>query len=238
MDLRQYMEKLRAHNELQEITAEVDWNLEAAAVSAMNGRLGGPALWFKKIRGYPAGYTLAANLFSGRRGREWRRHAIALRLDPGVTYERFAAECMRRLSAPIKPIVVESGPCKEEIHVGPEVNVPEFPWPYLHRGDAGRYGTVQTIITKDYYGDWVNWGNYRLLVHSKNKVGSLLTRGQQCAYMFYEHWEPNQCGDAFLYRHRGRPRVLHSGVFAHAGRFQRGRCRGSSGGGPGRTSKS
>lgn len=205
MDLREYIERLKAEGELLEVETEVDWNLEAAAISAMNGRIGGPALLFRKVKGYPEGYRLAGNLFGGRKGREWIRYAIALGLDPGISYEEFIGEYLRRLGAPIKPMVVDQGPCKEEIHLGKDVNLFEFPWPYLHQGDGGRYGTIQSVITKDYYSDWVNWGNYRAMVHTKNKLGVLLSRGQQCAYQFYEHWEPNNTPMPFCIAIGGDP---------------------------------
>ena len=56
--IRAFIDRLREMGELVEIEEEVDWNLEAAAFSTMSCRVGGPILWFKKIKGYPEGYTL------------------------------------------------------------------------------------------------------------------------------------------------------------------------------------
>jgi len=46
---------------------------------------------------------------------------------------------MRRSKNRIKPVVVESGPCKENIIKGNEVDLAKFPIPLIHDGDGGRY---------------------------------------------------------------------------------------------------
>jgi len=59
----------------------------------------------------------------------------------------------------LKPIVVEAGdaPCKEHIVMGKDVNLFDFPWPFIHQSDGGRYGTLQTHIIEDPDTGWVNW---------------------------------------------------------------------------------
>ena len=65
----------------------------------------------------------------------------------------------------IPPIRVNTGPCKENIILGDDVDVLKFPIPLIHGGDGGRYiGTWHTVITKDPDSSWVNWGMYRLMV--------------------------------------------------------------------------
>ncbi len=189
MDLREYLAKLKEIGELREVSEEVHWNLEAAAFSAMMCRVGGPGLLFNKITGCPSGYRLAGNIFAGTKERPWRRYALMLDLDPDIEYMDFVEKWARRVVTPVRPTVVSTGPCKEEIHIGKEVNIFEFPIPYLHEGDGGRYGTIQCFINKDPDSEWVNWANYRFLVHTRNKLGILMSHGQQGADLFYRKYE-------------------------------------------------
>ncbi len=80
-------------------------------------------------------------------------------------------EYLKRKNHPISPVLVNNGPCKENIDVGAEVDLLKFPVPVLHADDGGRYiGTWHLVATKDLDSDWVNWGMYRLMLHDKNTL--------------------------------------------------------------------
>ncbi len=80
-------------------------------------------------------------------------------------------EYIRRKQQPIKPVLVKSGPCKENIIIGDKVDLLQFPVPMVHDGDGGRYiGTWHLTISKDLDSDWVNWGMYRHMLHNNNTV--------------------------------------------------------------------
>lgn len=188
VQFRQFLKKLSEYGELVEIEREVDWNLEAAAILAMSYRVEGPAVLFKKIRGYPPGYSLVGGLYAGKRRQPWRKMAIALGLSPDLSYEEWVKEFTARLDHPIKPLIVSTGACKEEIHVGEEVDVFEFPLPYIHFGDGGRYGgTLPITITRHPYRNWVNIGNYRWMAHDRDKLGGDFQPGQHMADMYAEY---------------------------------------------------
>jgi UbiD family decarboxylase len=51
-DLREFINRLRSEKELAEISAEVDWRYEIGGIVRKNLDLKGPALLFKKIKGY------------------------------------------------------------------------------------------------------------------------------------------------------------------------------------------
>src|SRR3990172_8047951 len=190
MDLRDHIQRLKDVGDLIEVDGEVDWNLEAAAIESMMGRLNGPALLFNRIKGIREGRLLSGHF----RGRsilnDHRRAAIALGMDPDINWQGFRDECVRRFSSPIPPMEVSTGPCKENIVMGEEVNLFAFPFPYIHFGDGGRAGTLQAWIGKDPDIAWTNWGNYRIQFHSRNKLGGLLLPGKHMADMFYLKYEP------------------------------------------------
>ena len=191
-DLREYLARLEEYGMLINIDREVHWNLESSAIATMNMRLGGPALHFTNIKGYP-GHSLATCLFSAHdQRRPWEKVSVAFGLEPKTPMEEMRAEIRNRMAHPIKPVVVSSGPCKEVIKLGKECNVYDFPLPYIHDGDGGRMvGTCHSVITKDYDTDWVNWGMYRVMAHSKTKMGGSFQVGQHMANMYYMGYERN-----------------------------------------------
>jgi len=169
-DLREFIAKLEKEGEALRIEEEVDWNLEAGAILRRSAEQGLPAPFFQKIKGYPQGYRLFGNSAAN-----FKRMAISMDLKPDTHPKELIEEYIRRRQKRIKPVLVNDGPCKENIHIGDEVNLLEFPVPMLHEGDGGRYiGTWHITISKDLESDWVNWGMYRSMLQSKNAVGILM----------------------------------------------------------------
>ncbi len=171
MDLREWAAIMKEKGELVEVEVEVDWNMEAAAITAQKDILGAPGIWFKKIRGYSEEYTLMGDPLTGTWKKPWRRVAMIMGLPGDISHNDLLAEWSRRMHAPVKPVIVTSGPCKEHIHLGKDANLWEFPWPYIHYGDGGRYGTIQSFCIREPVTGWTNWGNYRMMIHGKNAVG-------------------------------------------------------------------
>ena len=166
-NLRVFIAELESQNDLLRITKEVNRDFQAAAICAMSNRADGPAALFENIQGYP-GVKMAGNLYSGlgqafiKPRKPWSRIATGLELDPLIPYEELMEVLIERKKAPIKAFEVDNSPCREEIHLGKDVNLNEFPIPWVHQGDAGRYLTSQIVIVKDPDTGWVNWGVYRL----------------------------------------------------------------------------
>lgn len=179
MKFRPFLEKLMEINELKTIDKEVDWNLEIAAISTKSFELGGPALHFKKVKDYPecsmvtgflAGPQLSHVSHPPFRGRKpWSRIAVAMGLDPTVLYTEFLDTYITRMNQPIKPIEVKTGPCKEVILKGKDIDILKFPVPFLHKNDGGRYGSG-IVIVKDPETGWQHWGWYRWMVKDKNTL--------------------------------------------------------------------
>ncbi|MBI4319456.1 MAG: UbiD family decarboxylase [Chloroflexi bacterium] len=189
-DVREYMDALEKWGELVRIEAEVDWNLEIGAVMRHSCEIGTPAAHFKKIRGYGPEYSVFGPPVARGSIATWSKVAIAMELDPEIPYHALQREYMRRISNPIKPYQVSTGPCKENIHVGKDVNLFKFPVPYIHEGDGGRYiATWAFTITKDPDSDWTNWGVYRQMIHTRNRTGGLIWPQQHNGMMYYRKYE-------------------------------------------------
>jgi UbiD family decarboxylase len=175
-NLRVFMRELEENGQLAAVNDEVDCNLEASAVGATSYQNGGPALQFKNIKGYPESLSLASGLFTGpgnlylEKTKYWYRAAIAMGMDIPIGYAQFLNTCMERLAHPILPLEVDTGPVKEVVKSGADVNVTNLPIPVLHKGDGGRYSTLQTLMVKDLDTDWVVWQNVRAMVLDKNRL--------------------------------------------------------------------
>ncbi len=153
-DVREFIKELEKENEAAQIEKEVRWNLGVGAMLRYSIEAKLPAPFFKKVADYPSGYTIFGNMLSN-----FRRIAIAMDVDPDIPPKELMEEYIRREKNPLKPILVDKGPCKENIDAEEKVDLFKFPIPFLHEGDGGRYiGTWSIIITKDIESGWVNWG--------------------------------------------------------------------------------
>lgn len=185
-DMRQFIQKLEEHGEVQRVNREVHWNLEAGAILRRTYEMGLPAPFFQKIKGYPEGYRMFGGTLSN-----FRRVALSMGLPPDTPYRELMETYLKRKEKLIKPVLVKTGPCKENILLGDKVNLFQFPAPMLHEGDGGRYlCTWHAQITKDPDSGWVNWGMYRAMIHTKNTLGGLLEPHQHIGYHYFRKYEP------------------------------------------------
>ena len=186
-DLRDYLDILEEYREVQRIDAEVDWNLEMGAITRRVYDLGAPAVLFENVKGYPKGFrALGAPLGTSKRPGHglFARTALAMHMSPTSSAKDIMSSYLTRKEKPIPPVLIKTGPCKENIDLGDAVDVLKFPIPLIHGGDGGRYiGTWHTVITKDPDSSWVNWGMYRLMVHDRNTLGCLFPMQQHIGQM-------------------------------------------------------
>ncbi len=165
-DNREFMEALRDSGDLVVIDEKVSWDLELGAISRLACERDAPAVWFTRIADYPEEHSIFVNPLA-----TWRRVAISLGLRPDSTVKQIYREYERREQKLIPPVEVKTGPCKEVILRGDEVNVFQLPAPMLHEGDGGRYiGTWDLVVSRDPTTKWTNWGIYRFMVHGPNTL--------------------------------------------------------------------
>ena len=169
-DLRDWLDHLRRHDELVEVTAEVDPDLEIAEITDRVTKSGGPALLFRNVRG--SSMPLLINQF----GTE-RRMCMALgveRLDdlgarvsdvlemtpPEGFVGKIRALGKLKSIADSRPKVVGSGPCQEVVLDPPSLD--SLPIMTCWPGDGGPYITLPAVITNDPRTGTRNVGMYRV----------------------------------------------------------------------------
>ena len=175
-DLREFLEFLDKKDHLLRIKTEVNWDEELGTIAEQAIMNGEKALLFENIKDHTN--TKGRRVAMG----HWvtsRRTALALGLEENTSNLEMLNIWRERVKSPIKPIAVSTGPCKDVILKGDDVNLFEFPAPKLHRKDGGRYFlTCHADITTDPDTGWLNLGIYRGMILSKNTIGRLLVPTQ------------------------------------------------------------
>lgn len=213
-DLREFMQACEDAGEMVTIDREVDWNLEAGAIARRIAEIGAPMAHMTKIRGCENKSILASPISKGWNS-DFSRVAIALEMDPKTSYEDLMETFVQRMAHPIRPIEVADGPCKENIITGSDINLFDFPAPYLHDGDGGRYiDTFGVTATKDPDSDWVNWGVYRHMIHKKSIMGGIVNPFQHVGMMYYQKYEARGNPMPFTISFGGCPTVAMIGSMA------------------------
>ncbi len=186
-DLPSFIQRLDEEGELARVKAEVDWKYELSAIARkVYGPPPGPALLFEKVKDYDSP-VFVGGLHT------LRRVAIALGLDPQIDEASLVKEYVSRLEHPVKPVIVDSGPCKENIYFDDDVDVLKFPVPLWGERDGGRYiGTWHQVVTKDPETGWTNVGTHRMMVHERNICGIFFPPFQHIALMYAKYQKMNR----------------------------------------------
>jgi 4-hydroxy-3-polyprenylbenzoate decarboxylase len=186
--LREYIEHLQALGEIQEIAAEVDWNLEMGAIIRRSYELRAPAPLFTRIKGIEPGFRVlgAPAGLSRQPGLALCRVALSL----GLPAQAAAREIVTALAdahdrTPQRPRRVPDGPCKENRLLGAQVDLGRLPAPYIHEGDGGRYlNTWGTVIVQTPDRHWTNWSISRMMVTGKDTLAGLVLPQQHLGIIF------------------------------------------------------
>ena len=186
-DLRSFIRRLEEEGELSRVKVEVNWDLELGAVARKAyGPPMLPALLFENIKGYDT------PLFTGGVA-TFRRIAIALGMPPESDENTIVAEYLKRMEKPLKPVLVEDGPCKENKLFGPDVDVLKFPVPRWAENDGGRYiGTWNQVVMRDPETGWINVGTYRMMVHEPDVCGLLISPSQHIGMIQKKYADMNR----------------------------------------------
>jgi UbiD family decarboxylase len=190
--LREFIDALGAIGEVQPIDQEVDWNLEIGAITRHSYELRAPAPLFNSIRGIERGFRVlgAPGGLSARPGLRYARVALALGLAPDaparLLIEGLAAAQSR---AGMPPRMVQTGPCKEHVMTGADVDLFQFPTPLIHGTDGGRY--IQTYgvnIVRTPDGSWTNWSINRMMILDRNRLTCLIPPNQHLG-VIHAQWK-------------------------------------------------
>ena len=180
-DLRDYIAKCEEEGLLCRIKKEVDWDLELSHIAKLNEEKGGPALLFENIKGYETPVITSTCTTA-------ERLALIMDMPRESTLVDLMREWVKKGETKVPPKYVETGPCKENVMKGDEVDLFKFPVPKFFPLDGGRFfGTAHFVVTKDPDSDWVNVGTYRLQLLEKNILGTQFIKGKHADIMLKKY---------------------------------------------------
>jgi 4-hydroxy-3-polyprenylbenzoate decarboxylase len=187
-DLRDWIKALDRAGELKRIGTEADPILEIAEITDRvsksrdpQGNIGGSALLFENLKGYP-GQNLLINQFGSA-----RRMNLALEVDslnevaerirgflevksPQGFLDKVKMLPMLAEMGKFFPKTVPTGPCKEVVQRD-NFSLLDFPILQCWPKDAGRFITLPCVITRDPRTGKRNVGMYRMQVYDERTAG-------------------------------------------------------------------
>jgi UbiD family decarboxylase len=198
LNFRSFVDALRDEQDLADINEEVDPKLEVAAITRRSYERRAKAPLFNNVKGAHDGLFRILGAPGGLSNvpeQSHRRLALHLGLEPSAGPKDIIDFMLKaKGQAPIPPIHVQDGPCKEVKILGDDVDLTKLPVPLLNKADGGNY--IQTLgINIVQHPDrhpvegrpWTNWSIARTMIHDKNRMSGLIMKPQHIARI-YEKW--------------------------------------------------
>jgi 4-hydroxy-3-polyprenylbenzoate decarboxylase len=197
-DLREWIAALERAGELKRIKTEVDPVLEITEIADRVSKSpeGGRALLFERPKG--SAHPVLINQFGSEARMKLalgvnsldevsgRIHQLMNMKSPEGFLEKVKMLPMLAEFGKFFPKTVATGPCKEVIKKGSDVNLLDFPilqcWPQ----DGGRFITFPCVITRDPRTGKRNTGMYRMQVYDQNTTGMHWQRQKVAAEHYRE----------------------------------------------------
>ncbi len=183
--LRGYLEALEKEGLFHWVDKEVDKDWEIASMARMifrgyteDERFG---MGFRNISGFPGGRVVAGVIAAST-----RQIATALETEPAPLpiFERIT----QGINHPIEPVLVDSGPCKDVVIGGEDLDLLSFPVPvWTPTKDAGPYLTPLWVTKDPETGDR-DIGIRRCQVKSRNKTGILFGAPDRYGAIHHVKW--------------------------------------------------
>ena len=117
------------------------------------------ALLVEKIKDYD--FPFLAGAYSTR-----EQYAAALDCDK----REIPAKLVDIISRRIKPVTVDTAPCKEVILQGDDVDLTTFPLFLHHEYDGNAYIQDSNVVSRHPESGLINWGMYRLMYRNRNET--------------------------------------------------------------------
>ena len=166
MNLRAFLQDIESKTpeDIWRIPGEVEPSSDITALVLELERRGEyPVLWFEKVRG--SAFPVVTNIFAHR-----RRYARAL----GVPLENLHDEWVRRGDRRVAPVLRQTGPVREVVKTGDQIDLNALPIINHFTEDAGPYITNGIVVAKDPDTGVRNASFHRMQLRGRNRLGTSL----------------------------------------------------------------
>jgi 2,5-furandicarboxylate decarboxylase 1 len=167
-DFRGFLNCLEENGLLVRVNKEVATEHEIAAGLRKICDTEGPALLFENVKGFP-NWRVAGGVFATR-----KHIALALGLPIDADSMTITRRYLEFDRIGIKPKMVATGPCKEIIIKGDDIDLTKLPVPIYSILDSGRFISAGVEITKLAATGGKNVSIHRRKILSKNTTGLLV----------------------------------------------------------------
>ena len=195
-DLRSFLDlvKRRAPEDFQIVSRPVDpaYEITALVVKLEKEARRRPVMLFENVKG--SAFPVLTNLHASR-----SRLAAAI----GAAPEAMLPTYLRAMERPIPPRIVSTGPVKEVVRRGKDVDLGLLPQIVHHQGDAGPYVTAAISFAKDPASETWNCAYNRLMLQGRDTTSIHLTLGKHL-------WEFSKIAEA-----RGEPLPVAFAIGVH-----------------------
>lgn len=165
-NLRAFLQELlsKSPEEVWRIGDEIEPGYDIAALVLELERRGEhPVLWLERVRG--SRFPIVTNLFADR-----RRYARALGVAPESLHDEWVARAERRIA----PAVRTTGPVRDVVLTGTDVDLGIFPIVRHFSEDGGPYITNGIVVAKDPDTGVRNASFHRMQLRGRNRLGTSL----------------------------------------------------------------
>ena len=195
-DLRSFLDlvKRKAPEDFRIVSRPVDpaYEITALVVKLEKEARRRPVMLFENVKG--SAFPVLTNLHASR-----SRLAAAI----GAAPEAMLPTYLRAMERPIPPRTVATGPVKEVVRRGKDVDLGILPQIVHHQGDAGPYVTAAISFAKDPASDTWNCAYNRLMLQGRDTTSIHLTLGKHL-------WEFSKIAEA-----RGEPLQVAFAIGVH-----------------------
>jgi len=195
-DLRSFLDVVKRSRaaDFQVVGKPVDARYEITGLVAKLEKEGRkrPVLLFENVSG--TSFPVITNLHASR-----SRLAAAINAAP----DQMLPTYLRAMDKPIAPRVVKTGPVKDVVRRGAEVDLLSLPQIVHHERDAGPYVTAAISFAKDPASETWNCAYNRLMIQGRDRTSIHLTLGKHL-------WEFHKIAEA-----RGEPLPVAFAIGVH-----------------------
>jgi UbiD family decarboxylase len=195
-DLRSFLDlvKRRAPEDFRIVSRPVDpaYEITALVVKLEKEARRRPVMLFENVKG--SAFPVLTNLHASR-----SRLAAAIGAKP----EAMLPTYLRAMERPLPPRIVATGPVKEVVRRGKDVDLGLLPQIVHHEGDAGPYVTAAISFAKDPASETWNCAYNRLMLQGRDTTSIHLTLGKHL-------WEFSKIAEA-----RGEPLPVAFAIGVH-----------------------
>ena len=177
-NLRTYIEDMEKSDELIRVAREIDPETQMGAVAEESTK----TVLFTNIKGHP-GWSSCMQIL-----RNWKQLRVVLGVPEDQVVPELARRYSRALANPIKSEHVSTGPVKEIVQTGEDLDVTQIP-AHIAQAGASRFISLGITVMRDPATGAQNHAIHRMQVKGKKKTGYFIRHPHAHMWKLFQAYE-------------------------------------------------